>query len=167
MLTKEILCAYAPFGVKFQAKGEIWIMTSFKELYEYPIWADTIWNSKKKKYVPELNNRDNCVGHGFKYNEVQLLLCPLSNLMKQTDDGYSYLIGKIVGRCEQFCDAYDEWLAIFIDDPNPSRIFQAPYEVVQELLKEKFDIFGLIESGHAIELKEVTEESKYTESKGE
>lgn len=85
-------------------------------------------------------------------------LQPLSSLTEErTDSQYSTLIEQIVKECEQHCDAYDEWLEIFIDDPDPSRILQSPYEVVQELLAQKFDVFGLIDRNLAlpIEGKEV------------
>ncbi len=79
------------------------------------------------------------------------LLKQLSSLTEErTDSQYSTLIEEIIKEAKQTCDAYDEWLEIFIDDPDPSRILQAPYEVVQELLAQKFDVFGLIDKGLAL-----------------
>lgn len=79
------------------------------------------------------------------------LLRSLSSLTEErTDSQYSTPIEQIVKEAEQHCDAYDEWLEIFIDDPDPSRILQAPYEVVQELLAQKFDVFCLIDRGLAL-----------------
>jgi len=90
--------------------------------------------------------------------EDKPLLRPLSSLTEERQFGdYWSEIEEIVKESEQHCDAYDEWLEIFIDDPEPHRILQAPFEVVQELLKRNFDVFGLIDRGLAlpIEGKEV------------
>lgn len=83
------------------------------------------------------------------------MLRPLSDLTEEREFGeYNMKLEEIVTESEQYCDAYDEWLEIFIDDPDTSIILQAPYEVVQELLKWHFDIFGLIDKGLSISYKE-------------
>ena len=55
-------------------------------------------------------------------------------------------IERIVKISLQHCDAYDEWMYIYMDDPTSNRILQAPYEVVQTLLEEHYDIFNTLKT---------------------
>jgi hypothetical protein len=82
-------------------------------------------------------------------SNIKPLLCPLSDLTKEDKDGL-IKIYDIIMWCEGNCDAYEDWADIFCEIPSEELIIQAPYEVVQELLKQHFDVFGLIEQGLAI-----------------
>jgi hypothetical protein len=52
----------------------------------------------------------------------------------------SSIIEKVVEESENYCDAYDEWMESFIDNPNLYRLLQAPYEVIKGLEKEGFSL---------------------------
>lgn len=55
-----------------------------------------------------------------------------------------------------WCDAYDQYFDAWFDDvANVDKlILQAPYEIMQFFLECHFDVFGLIDAGLAVELKD-------------
>lgn len=81
------------------------------------------------------------------------ILRPMSDLIPIEDDEINDMVLiKLVNETAQHCDAYDEWRDSYFDNPEPERILQAPYEVFEELLKQHFYVFGLIEKGLAIDI---------------
>ncbi len=62
----------------------------------------------------------------------------IKKIIGDEDSVVDSIIEKIVKGSPQHCDAYDEWLKSFIDNPIPERIEQAPYEIVMELQKQGF-----------------------------
>lgn len=78
------------------------------------------------------------------------ILHPLSDLLKSTK-GYEYLI-QIIDETDQQCDTYFKWCDAYLDNPDQSRILQAPYEVFEILVKKHFDVFGLIPKKLAIDI---------------
>lgn len=83
-------------------------------------------------------------------SDIKLILIPLCELMDEVKPEEAR-IEKIVRETLNHCDAYDEWMEFYIDNPEPSRILQAPFEVVQELIKQQYDVFNLIPSGQVID----------------
>ena len=134
---------------------------TIKELAPYLPYGVKVCNGDDTFEVTAMNNRTVFFKGGLlDIKDIKPLLRPLSYLTEERQFGeYRSEIEEIIKEAEQHCDAYDEWLDIFIDDPDPSRILQSPYEVVQELIEKHFDVFGLIDSGLAlpIEGKEVEE----------
>ncbi|TDS14757.1 hypothetical protein [Sphingobacterium paludis] len=82
------------------------------------------------------------------------ILRPLSDLTKEIEHNgeIKTKIEFLVLETDTYCDAYQEWLESFLDNPEQSRIVQAPYEVFNELVKEHFDVFGLIAAGLAVDM---------------
>ncbi len=132
-LTLEILSAYLPHQLKlmFEKSGRIITMKSC------------------------FNNNDNsdlCItdvkesnGYNFKIWNFKPILYPLSRLTKESFNDNTY-IENIVLDSEQHCDAYDEWLESYIDNPDPDRIMQAPYEILHELVKQHYNVFNLADN---------------------
>lgn len=187
MLTKEILCAYLPYRVKVQYQGII----NTEELSEHKKKEPKGWDVPDGKYTEWLTTfPDEVIGtkysdikevkfykgyvrihvgkkHGYlkplHLDDFKLLLRPLSSIdLKWFQDNIDPDLEDFRINCEpennhfsvEVCEKVLGWSAI-------------SYEEYQLFLKNHVDIFGLIESGHAIELKEVAGESKYTESKEE
>lgn len=87
--------------------------------------------------------------------EVKPLLLPKSYLLDEiTVNGKTnHRIYFMVEGNSNCCDAHREWLETFIDNPtHGTMLFHAPFFVFRELLSEKIDIFGLIDSGEAIDV---------------
>lgn len=94
---------------------------------------------------------------GIEY--IKPILHPLSELMNE-DSLESPKIESIVNELPGHCDAYDEWLNVFIESPDQFRLMQAPFELILELIKQQFDVFGLLESGQATNKTTLNTESK-------
>lgn len=55
-----------------------------------------------------------------------------------------------------YCDAWAEWIEHIddlIEQPEGARILACPYDLMQLLLEEHYDMFGLIEAGSAVDIK--------------
>lgn len=149
MLTKEILCAYAPYGV--QAKGNDGsIATIHIEDFGVSLGRYGLeWVLRTQK--------------------AKLLLRTLSSLTKPiTHNGETFVpmdkLREISGAFEK--DEYfkSEPFRIQIEEGrvigfSAICLHVNQWELFQKLLSWHFDIFGLLESGHAIELKEVDNKS--------
>ena len=59
----------------------------------------------------------------------------INTIIPNEDSEEISIIEKLVKESLQHCDAYDEWLEIFIDNPIPERLYQAPYEIIVSLLE--------------------------------
>jgi len=57
---------------------------------------------------------------------------------------------------EQWCDYYDEYFDAWFDDAENVQklVLQCPYEIMQFFLECHFDVFGLLDAGLAIEIKD-------------
>lgn len=128
----EHIVPYLPYGLNGMDMGMEFQLVGFKARKHVsgqilPIWEYTGDRS-------EIASRDYCVP----------LLHPLS-MLKESKDSYTliYHIEKS-GELENWCDVYDEWVDAYIDHPEQHRIMQAPYEIVQWLIKNHYDVFGLI-----------------------
>ena len=119
------LAPYLPYKLKMQTKNGSIYELNIKELALFNLSDSLMYNHKP-------------------------ILRPLSDLINKDD--YPYLISEFIDECHGNCDAYDEWLQIYIDNPEQSRILQAPYEVIIELFANRFDVFGLINEGLAIDI---------------
>jgi hypothetical protein len=55
----------------------------------------------------------------------------------------------------QWCDHYDQYFDAWFDDAESVQklVLQCPYEIMQFFLECHFDVFGLIDAGHATELR--------------
>lgn len=140
-LTLKELAAYLPYGLKCQY-GAV-------DDPEYGI-------------MNGLDNYMGCDEAQFKFLKcglslVKPILRPLSDLIPVEDGEIDdYVLIQLVDSADQPCDAYDEWRDSYFDNPDPSRILQAPYEVFQELLKQHYDVFNLIPAGLAIDINSLT-----------
>lgn len=89
----------------------------------------------------------------YDYNTIRPILRPLSDLIPvEEDDINDMVLINLVNGADQHCDAYDEWRDSYLDNPEQMRILQAPYEVFEELIKQHYDVFGLIPAGLAIDV---------------
>ena len=123
MLTKEILCAYAPYGVMVKDNPVEDILTIYN--------IGQCWIC-------------------YQYGNLKLLLRPLSSIdLKWFQDNIDPNLEDFRINCEpennhfsvEVCEKVLGWSAL-------------SYDEYQLFLKNHVDIFGLLESGHAIELKE-------------
>ena len=152
-LTTKELAPYLPYGLKLY----IW-NGGYEKPIEYPtligLHGDSIIQSGYR--FKSIHCGDEIFSRPEMSNSLSIikpLLRPMSSLTEVFQFGdYDTRIEEIVKEAEQHFDAYDEWLEIFIDDPDPSRILQAPYEVVQKLIERKYDVFGLIDRGLALHI---------------
>lgn len=126
-LTLEVLSAYLPYDTQLIFNGETNTMKScFNNI------------DKSDVYIT-----DNYHGqYSLKVRNFKPILYPLARLTEEAFSEKLY-IEEIVNDTEQHCDAYDEWMDSYIDNPLPERILQAPYEVVLELLKQHYNVFDL------------------------
>ncbi len=63
----------------------------------------------------------------------------------------------------QWCDQYDQFLEIWIEDPKSIKelVLKAPYEIFKYLLSEHYDVFGLIENGLAVDINTISVSQNY------
>lgn len=95
------------------------------------------------------------IRHGYTYtsvgNSIKPLLRPLSDLTKLiNDDEKNVKYYRLLSTCYSESD-----LRNFMQSPTVQR-----FEDVQILLENHFDVFGLIEKGHAIDLNTIKETVK-------
>ena len=77
------------------------------------------------------------------------VLQPIENLSGLIVDGKFHL-ELLVESTDQHCDAYDEWMDSYFDNPSHEKLLQAPYEVMEKLLMENYDVFNWIKEGFAV-----------------
>jgi len=140
-LTKYELTPYLPYDLKFIGKGankEIQVLTGIRN------------DAVLIKF--------NSVAFGD-IEDILPILRPLSDLIPNTYDEYNVVDGiedsiliTMIESLPQHCDAYDEWMESYFDNPEPSRILQAPYEFIQVLFEQHYDVFDLISQGLAIDI---------------
>lgn len=132
------LAPYLPYGLKFIHQGHEYLLMQLNILYDQKPLQVNGWSDQQQTLVDVF--LEGC----------EPILHPLSDLLKQTK-GFDYLI-QIVDETDQQCDAYYHWCDAYIDNPDQSRILQAPYEVFEILVKKHFDVFGLIPQGLAVDM---------------
>ena len=100
------------------------------------VWFYCRWNNKKTRYLPKQNaeilNKQSLVGKSFKYSQIKPILRPLSD-MTYEERGE---LQKVVGWLD-----FKHYLNLRFYNP----------EMLLFLLPKHFDIFGLIESGLAVD----------------
>lgn len=103
------------------------------------VWFYCRWNDKKNCYEPKKNAevllKSSCVGKSFKYSEIKLILRSLSDMTKKEQEEY---------------DGIDNFQIEFCSDEQALRM-ECEAEKTQFLLSKRFDLFGLIEAGLAID----------------
>ncbi len=140
-LTKYELTPYLPYDLRFIGKG------ANKEI-------QTLTGIRNDAVLIKFNS----TAFGD-IEDILPILKPLSDLIPNTYDEYnvvdgvddSMLIG-LIQNLNQHCDAYEEWMDSYFDNPEPSRILQAPYEFIQVLFEQHYDVFDLIPQGLAIDI---------------
>lgn len=139
MLTKDILCAYLPYDLSLWHEGHepkhILDVRIPKGIYESSMNAVTMTSM---------------FGGNSKFKPI---LRPLSSLTKPINhNGETFVPIDVLG-----WNSYEHII-------KSGDCTGVAYFYVQKLLSWHFDIFGLLKSGHAIELNEATEDtSTYTE----
>lgn len=90
--------------------------------------------------------------HAFLNNDIKPILYPLDYFGNRDD---LRLIHEFIG-LGKWCQAYDDYFDIWFDDlANIDKlVLQAPYEIFQYFLANKFDVFNLINRGLAIPITE-------------
>ena len=79
---------------------------------------------------------------------------PLSDLINEIEETGDRIIYQIIEGLPSTCDAYLDWLeSCEFNVITPEKLLQAPYELVQYMLENHYDIYGLIDAGLAIEIK--------------
>lgn len=150
MLTKEILCAYAPYGVGVKLGNTLRDLTSVS--LDSPFVFVTAYKGSREKQMAGIEN-------------IQLLLRPLSSLTKPINWGlqtYEFTSLFEIGDDGGFIYDFGNGNTKLINDLETIAKYNSyhdinylPYPVVKLMHEYHFDVHGLIESGHAIELKEV------------
>jgi hypothetical protein len=142
------LAPYLPYGLKCSANNGCFVNHSLSGLIN-------------EIAVFDFENGE----QDFRLGDFKPILKPLSDLtpyengeldgMGETND---LILIRLVESTSQHCDAYDEWRDSYFDNPIQERILQAPYEVFDELTKQHFDVFGLIDAGLAIDINTLSNE---------
>jgi len=130
------LVPYLPYGLQM-ANGKFvgGIITMNPHSASFKITCSDWWeNISDEKYKP--------------------ILRPMSDL-ESPADGYSVILEKMVREAENHCDVYDEWMDSYFENKG-NRILQAPFEIIDELFKQHYDVFGLIPAGLAIDINTIT-----------
>ena len=80
---------------------------------------------------------------------------PILKSLQKFDQDEFFKLQDFIG-LGNWCDAYDEYFTAWFDDAaNVDKlILQAPYKVIQFFFLEHYDVFGLIDAGLAVELKD-------------
>lgn len=174
----EHIAPYLPHGLKVQYQGTV----NLKELSDHQSENPYSINPFDQSVMQWYKNRPkNIIGdrislikdvrilkdgvsfqvgnnHGYTkkvyLQDIKPILKSLSWLTKDLSGSGQNIISWVVATAENHCDAYDEWLEIFIDNPIPDRLLQAPFEIVNYLFEKQYDVFDLICQGLAIEMED-------------
>ncbi len=154
-LTKEHIVGYFPYELK------IYSLYDGEEYYE-----ETITELREKEVLTSLRN-------GYYYKNIKPILHPLSDLTKpmvhngekfvpivkiydcyEKDGGYKVINLSETKEKYLVTFKWKEWIKTGDPEVEIRRIFKDikdnPYWIVQKLIEWKFDVFGLIEKGLAI-----------------
>jgi hypothetical protein len=80
------------------------------------------------------------------------ILRPLSDLHKYNQIGDNSFRDELLLKSELQNDFERDFITDYIDKLHFDKILYAPYSIIEKLLEHHFDIFGLIESGLAIDI---------------
>ncbi|MCM8906791.1 hypothetical protein [Tenacibaculum finnmarkense] len=82
----------------------------------------------------------------------KLLLKPIEDLLVEVLPGRCEL-DKIICQLDNVCDAYRQW-ALYWQELRDykEKMMQAPYELIERLAKEGYDVFNWISSGDALDV---------------
>ena len=135
---------YLPYGLDF-----LCFDVESKEFEELPLLSINLRNEELEIGGMDIPIDELPYPNGL---TIKPILRPLSDLTKEIEETEKTLLDKIVFESNRHCDAYEEWLEHYIDTNDESCIEQAPFEIIQELFKLHFDVFGLIQQGLAIDI---------------
>lgn len=113
-------------------------------------------NNTKVAYENSEDNREHGVltvdsfSHLIKHHDGSLLLKPLEDLLIKNSDDETELLS-IVKESENTCDAFLDWYKYWALSKDLNTLVQAPYEVVEELIFQGYDVFSWIELGEALD----------------
>lgn len=174
---------YLPHELKFCALNDIWQITTINYIDpNYQVWANNYWDKKKLKYYPLINVKDSTVGRGFNVKNIKPLLRPLSSLAKEIehkgemfvplvklaeievgehnwneidesieDEGYAFYIEYLPSWFGLYFNknkcTFTRW-----DDGEGNDA--CSNKLRDKLFEWHFDVFGLIDAGLAIEIKQ-------------
>lgn len=140
------VAAYLPYDLQFMHNGEIWLMTSIQRIQRYPVWAECRWDEKKLEYFPETNNkRDGYLGKGFYLGSIKPILKPLNDLSVREFDKLSDLFSNT----PSWSTYGRSWCSNGIDLSGTV----IEWCVLNKLIEWRYDVFGLISKGLAIDVK--------------
>lgn len=128
------LAPYLPYGLKGiqEVNGLIW------------------WLHKESNICRAEDNYHSISVNDFLIFELKPILRPLSELEKEISyNGVYEMLGVFIGQWQE------EWVEHFIDftgRPHEANIELCPYDLMQLLLMNHFDVFGLIPKGLAIDI---------------
>ena len=137
-LTLEHLAPYLPYSVRYKA---IWI-SSFKNQ------PDTVENR-----IMNTGNIGTLYKKRYKLRSAKPILHPLSDLTKEIEmKGVKFMPINIFSKHDQsnLLDLLDD-----MQNDESMTIDLLPYYIIKYLIEWHFDIFGLIESGLAININEL------------
>jgi hypothetical protein len=159
MTEEKNLKDYLPFYIGCECQTPLGIMelSSIDIHDQYPVWFR--YMGRFGQYTPKLNyevlSKHGLRGRAFYFNEVKPLLRPLSDLTKEEAKAVGSLLHTVNGKnCRAYKNEFGMWRIQYGNVHGQfwiidNTIFNQRQTIY--LLSKHFDLFGLIESGLAID----------------
>ncbi len=151
------LVGYLPYNLKCKTDIGILELSSIQINNRFKYWFC------ENNFNNEILSKYNCTGRGFYSTQIKPILFPVTDLTKEiTFNNKNFVPLDILW---ELCDVTAEvdFIEALSDDHRSikEKLMFAPLTIVQKLLEWKFDIYGLIDAGLAIDINKLDNKNIY------